>query len=51
MIAYGPGDSSLDHTELEKVAVSDYLDSIEVYFSAIGRFAALAAHPPQTVYA
>ncbi len=51
MIAYGPGDSSLDHTKLEKVAVSDYLDSIEVYSSAIGRFAALAAHPPQTVYA
>ncbi len=51
MIAYGPGDSSLDHTKLEKVAVSDYLDSIEVYSSAIGRFAVLAAHPPQTVYA
>ncbi len=45
MIAYGPGDSSLDHTEFEKVSIAEYLESIEVYASAIERFATLAAQP------
>jgi [amino group carrier protein]-lysine/ornithine hydrolase len=51
MIAYGPGDSSLDHTELEKVSILEYLDSIAVYSSAIERFAALAAQTLNTVKA
>jgi LysW-gamma-L-lysine carboxypeptidase len=29
-IAYGPGDSSLDHTPNEVVLISDYLKAIEV---------------------
>jgi LysW-gamma-L-lysine carboxypeptidase len=51
MIAYGPGDSSLDHTELEKVSIPEYLDSIEIYSTAIERFAALAAQPLNTINA
>jgi [amino group carrier protein]-lysine/ornithine hydrolase len=49
MIAYGPGDSSLDHTEFEKVSIAEYLDSIAIYSSAIERFAALASRPLNTV--
>ena len=30
-IAYGPGDSRLDHTDQEKIEISEYLKSIEVY--------------------
>lgn len=37
MVAYGPGDSHLDHTTSEKVSLGDYLDSIEVYKEAIRR--------------
>lgn len=39
MFAYGPGDSSLDHTEAEHVEISEYLASIEVYAQALPRFA------------
>ena len=42
MIAYGPGDSRLDHTENEHVSLSEYLSSIEVYANAIQQFALLA---------
>jgi len=42
MIAYGPGDSSLDHTENEHVSINEYLSSIEVYANAIQQFALLA---------
>jgi LysW-gamma-L-lysine carboxypeptidase len=41
MIAYGPGDSSLDHTENERVSIRDYLSSVEVYASAIQQIALL----------
>jgi LysW-gamma-L-lysine carboxypeptidase len=44
MVAYGPGDSSLDHTENEHVSLSEYLTSIEVLASAIQHFASLAHH-------
>jgi LysW-gamma-L-lysine carboxypeptidase len=30
-IAYGPGDSRLDHTDQERISVDEYLKSIEVY--------------------
>ncbi|MBO0888960.1 M20/M25/M40 family metallo-hydrolase [Candidatus Bathyarchaeota archaeon] len=30
-IAYGPGDSRLDHTDQERIEISEYLKSIEVY--------------------
>lgn len=39
MIAYGPGDSRLDHTDEEKVSVTEYLQSIEVISTAIQRLA------------
>ena len=39
MIAYGPGDSRLDHTDQEKVSVTEYLQSIEVISTAIQRLA------------
>ena len=41
MIAYGPGDSTLDHTKYERISIREYLDSIEVYAKAIERFADL----------
>lgn len=35
MVAYGPGDSSLDHTPEERLSLSEYLRSIEVLKSAL----------------
>ncbi len=43
VIAFGPGDSSLDHTPNENVSTDEYLDSIKVYEVAIPRLAALDA--------
>ncbi len=42
MLAYGPGDSRLDHTENEHIKIADYLTSIEVYANAILKFAEFA---------
>lgn len=41
MIAYGPGDSSLDHSQNERVNINEYLSSIEVYANAIQHIASL----------
>jgi LysW-gamma-L-lysine carboxypeptidase len=41
MFAYGPGDSSLDHTDNEHVSITEYLNSIGVYAFALPRFAEL----------
>jgi LysW-gamma-L-lysine carboxypeptidase len=41
MIAYGPGDSSLDHTENEHINIREYLNSVEIYASAIQHLASL----------
>jgi len=41
MIVYGPGDSSLDHTNNERISIREYLNSIEVYANAIPRLASL----------
>jgi LysW-gamma-L-lysine carboxypeptidase len=41
MIAYGPGDSRLDHTEDEEVVCKDYLDSIKIHVEALKRLATL----------
>ncbi len=41
MIAYGPGDSHLDHTSNEHIIIDDYLDSINIYREAIMRLFAL----------
>jgi LysW-gamma-L-lysine carboxypeptidase len=30
MVAYGPGDSKLDHTPVEHVVIADYLRAIRV---------------------
>jgi LysW-gamma-L-lysine carboxypeptidase len=35
MIAYGPGDSKLDHTPNEKIDIREYLASIDIYKEAI----------------
>lgn len=35
MAVYGPGDSRLDHTDEENVALQDYLDSIRVWAEAL----------------
>jgi LysW-gamma-L-lysine carboxypeptidase len=40
IIAYGPGDSSLDHTPHEHVSVAEYLRSIRVLRTALERIAA-----------
>ncbi len=37
MIAYGPGNSHLDHTPNEHIIINDYLDSICIYREAIIR--------------
>lgn len=42
MAVYGPGDSTLDHTENESIGIREYLSTIEVYASAIQQFALLA---------
>ena len=41
MIAYGPGDSRLDHTDEEEVTIEDYLAAITVYEQALERLAVL----------
>jgi len=39
-IAYGPGDSALDHTDDEHIAIADYLAAIDVLTSALPDIAA-----------
>jgi LysW-gamma-L-lysine carboxypeptidase len=39
-IAYGPGDSALDHTDDERIAVEDYLTAIDVLTGALPDIAA-----------
>jgi len=46
MVAYGPGDSRLDHTPNEHVSVREYLDSIKVYKAAIRRLFELHGAQP-----
>ena len=41
MIAYGPGDSRLDHTAEEEIEIEDYLAAIQIYESALKQLAAL----------
>jgi LysW-gamma-L-lysine carboxypeptidase len=37
-LAYGPGDSSLDHTPDERICISEYLRGIDVLAGALNRF-------------
>lgn len=37
ILAYGPGDSNLDHTPEEHIEISEYLRAIEVLTSALGQ--------------
>ena len=39
IVAYGPGDSALDHTPTEHILISEYLKSIEVLSEALTRLA------------
>jgi LysW-gamma-L-lysine carboxypeptidase len=41
MIAYGPGDSRLDHTDAEEITIQDYLSAIDIYEQALERLAML----------
>jgi LysW-gamma-L-lysine carboxypeptidase len=41
MIAYGPGDSKLDHTPDERISINEYLTSIEIVASALEKFISL----------
>lgn len=41
-IAYGPGDSRLDHTNQESISISEYLASIGVYETALKRLVGLS---------
>jgi LysW-gamma-L-lysine carboxypeptidase len=41
MIAYGPGDSRLDHTDQEEISFKDYSAAIEIYEEALKRLAVL----------
>lgn len=43
MVAYGPGDSSLDHTPHEHIALADYEQAIEILTGALTRFGAQIA--------
>ncbi|WP_323380150.1 M20/M25/M40 family metallo-hydrolase [Streptomyces alkaliphilus] len=45
MATYGPGDSSLDHTDDEHIVLSDYLRGIDVLTHAIQELAHLPTHP------
>jgi LysW-gamma-L-lysine carboxypeptidase len=45
MIAYGPGDSSLDHTNNERVKLEEYLKSIEIYAAAIQKLSSILRRP------
>jgi len=46
MIAYGPGDSRLDHTPDERISISEYLSSIEIVANAIEKFVSLQTKTP-----
>jgi len=46
MIAYGPGDSRLDHTSGERISIPEYLSSIEIVASAIEKFVSLQNKTP-----
>ena len=41
MIAYGPGDSRLDHTAEEEIEIEDYMAAIQIYETALKRLAVL----------
>jgi LysW-gamma-L-lysine carboxypeptidase len=41
LVTYGPGDSRLDHTPNEHIAIQEYLDSIKVYQSTVTKLAEL----------
>ena len=43
IVAYGPGDSSLDHTPHEHLALADYLASIHIAANAVRDFTSISA--------
>ncbi|MBN1171175.1 MAG: M20/M25/M40 family metallo-hydrolase [Micromonosporaceae bacterium] len=45
MATYGPGDSHLDHADIEYIVLSDYLRGIEVLSTAISELAQLPVRP------
>lgn len=47
MVAYGPGDSSLDHTPHEHIEVEEFLKSIEVLRNGLAQLARASTTPEQ----
>lgn len=45
IVAYGPGDSSLDHTPNEHISITEFLKSIDVLRHALGSFASETSGP------
>lgn len=41
MVAYGPGDSTLDHTDMERIAAADHRTARTVLADAVARWFAL----------
>jgi [amino group carrier protein]-lysine/ornithine hydrolase len=37
IVAYGPGDSTLDHTPTERLEIKEYLDAVKVLRDALER--------------
>jgi LysW-gamma-L-lysine carboxypeptidase len=35
IITYGPGDSHLDHTSNEQIAIKEYIDSIQILYTGL----------------
>jgi LysW-gamma-L-lysine carboxypeptidase len=48
ILAYGPGDSALDHTPSEHISISEFLRSIDVMRDAIASFASELAEADQS---
>lgn len=50
VVAYGPGDSSLDHTALEHISIAEYARAVEVLKSVLYRLTTAQGHgklPPE----
>jgi len=48
IIAYGPGDSALDHTPYEHLSLDEYWRAVDVLDAALRAFADVAVRPPIT---
>jgi len=51
MVAYGPGDAHLDHTDNEHVSISEYVEAVEVCQTALNRLLRRTPHTTARTYA